>query len=86
MSERVTVSERVRQALELTTDDAELHPHTSWEVAHLLTLLKPSDITPAEMMAMAVILAHAHARKLSRPPLTAVTFDGFTPSGKYVSG
>jgi len=74
MPDREALTERVRQALELTTGDAGLHAHTSWEVGELLTRVKPSDLTPAETMAMAVILAHAHARKLQEPrtPLTII--------------
>jgi hypothetical protein len=42
--------------------------HTSWEVCTMLETLKPSDFTPVEMMAMAVILAGVNARALSTPP------------------
>lgn len=64
MNEHETLVERVRQALVLTQGEAELHPHTSWEVCELLTRVKPSDLTVGEMMALAVILANAHARVL----------------------
>ena len=85
MPDREALTERVRQALELTAGDAELHAHTSWEVGELLTRVKPSDLTPAETMAMAVILAHAHARKLERPrPSLAVIPVG--PAREHVVG
>lgn len=64
MNEHETLVGRVRQALLLTDGQAELHPHTSWEVCEMLTRLKPSDFTVGEMMAMAVILANVHARTL----------------------
>ena len=64
MNDHEKLVDRVRQALLLTDGQAELHPHTSWEVCELLTKLKPSDFTAGEMMAMAVILANAHARIL----------------------
>ena len=64
--------ERIIQALQLTDGEAELHPHTSWEVCHLLSMMKPSDLNPPEMMAMAVILAHANARKRGTGPLKVV--------------
>lgn len=52
----------------------ELHPHTSFVVGQMLQELRPSDLTDSEMMAVAIILAHAHARKLStpRPSVTLV--------------
>jgi len=65
MPDRAGLGQRILQALELTADGAALHEHTSWEVCELLTRLQPSDLTPAETMAMAVILAEAHARKLT---------------------
>lgn len=56
----------VQHALSLIGEQ-ELHPHTSYVVGQMLQELRPSDLTDSEMMAVAIILAHAHARKLSTP-------------------
>lgn len=73
MPDRAGLGQRVLQALELTAGDAALHAHTTWELCELLTRLRPSDLTPAETMGITVILAEAHARKLSSPrPTIAV--------------
>jgi hypothetical protein len=52
--------------------EQELHGHTSYVVGHMLQELRPSDLTDSEMMAVAIILAHAHARKVGRPKPTTV--------------
>lgn len=52
--------------------EQELHGHTAYVVGHMLQELQPSDLTDSEMMAVAIILAHAHARKVGRPKPTSV--------------
>jgi hypothetical protein len=63
----------IQNALSLIGENP-LHPHTSYVVGQMLQELRPSDLTDSEMMAVAIILAHAHARKLStpRPPVTLI--------------
>ena len=61
----------IKHALGLIGEQ-ELHPHTSFVVAQMLKALRPSDLTDCEMMAVAIVLAHAHARKLGRPRPTKV--------------
>lgn len=50
--------------------EQELHGHTSYVVGQMLKELRPSDLTDNEMMAVAIVLAHAHARKIGRPKPT----------------
>ena len=85
MPDRAALSHHVGQALELTADGAALHKHTMWVVAELLDRLRPSDLTPAEMMAMNVILAAANARKLAKPssPFSVVPI---RPVGENIAG
>ncbi len=52
--------------------EQELHGHTSFVVGQMLKELRPSDLADNEMMAIAIILAHAHARKVGRPKPTTV--------------
>lgn len=67
-AEAAALVERIRQATKLISDDKPLHRHTTWEVCEMLKILHPSDSTPVEMMAMAVILAGVHMRVTSTPP------------------
>lgn len=60
------LSERVYQATQLVSGpDPELAPHIDWVLGELLHRINQDDMTPEEKMGMAVILAGAHARKLS---------------------
>jgi hypothetical protein len=60
------LSERVSQATQLVSGpNADLEPHLRWVVGELLNRMGPDDLTPQELMGVAVILAGAHARKLS---------------------
>jgi len=62
----VDLSERVYQATQLVSGpDADLAPHIDWVIGELLHRIDQDDMTVKEKMAMAVILAGAHARKLS---------------------
>lgn len=69
---------QIRHGLDLVAvDDPGLFRHSCWEVCEMIKVLNPSnDFTPYEMMALAVILARAHSRKLSAgPSLPGVTLE-----------
>jgi hypothetical protein len=71
---KVDLSERVLQATQLVSGPtADLVPHAQWVVSELLQRLGPDDLTPEELMSVAVILATAHSRKRS-----ALTHAGHT--------
>ena len=60
------LSARVSQAAQLISEPGfDLEPHARWVVGELLNKLGPDDLNPQELMGVAVILAGAHARKLS---------------------
>lgn len=63
---QVDLSERVYQATQLVSGpDADLAPHLDWVIGTLLDRVGPHDLNAQEKMAVAVVLAGAHSRKLA---------------------
>jgi hypothetical protein len=66
--EAQVLAERIIQAALLVTIDTPMDGHTAWEVNAMLGVLHPDDLTPVELMGLAIILATAHTRLLRTPP------------------
>lgn len=72
------LAERIYHAVHLTPSDGTgLNAHVLWDVEQLMEVLDPErDLTAMELMALAVVLAGANDRRLSRGddrPGTSIT-------------
>ena len=65
LGERITNSIAI-----MPTPEAEERflPHLQWQLRAMMADVKPSDLTPAELMAVLALLVPAHSRVLTRTP------------------